>query len=84
MHHEEPGGGAPPATPPAPSWLDNMLSGMGFPAPQAIVQELQRLNENLQPLSEFFSNIDPSQIQDLTDALREASNTGRTLLDKFK
>ena len=95
--------------PDAPAFnLWNMLSQIGFPNPDAVLQEVQRLNDNLEQLSpamgllaqiptlisnltgaiprvnpedlhnlaEGLKNLDPQQVQELTAALKQASETG--------
>ena len=76
-----------PAAP--PTWFEQMMTGMGIPAPQGVFQELQRFNNNLERYAPQLQTIagclsDPAQIQDLTDAMREASNVGKSLLAKLK
>lgn len=85
-------GNSPPVAPPEAqpqNWFEQMLMGMGFPPPQQIVNELQRLNSNLERYAPHLQTIagalsDPTQIQGLTNALREASNTGKSLLNKLR
>ena len=77
-----------PTAPPgaAPTWLDQFAAGMGFPAPQFVVQEIQRLNNHLDFLAPHIQTIAEAlpDVQDLTNALKEASNTGKSLLTKLK
>ena len=82
-------------TPPAPPGFNlwGMLGQLGLPNPDAVLQELQRLNANLEHLApgldllaqvpkdlhelvEGLKKLDPQQVQELTAALKQASETG--------
>lgn len=85
--------------------LWGMLAQLGFPNPDAVLQEIQRLNSNLEQLApgmgllaqlptllsdltaavnpedlhslaEGLKKLDPQQVQELTAALKQASETG--------
>jgi len=58
-----------------------------FNAPLVAIQQMERLNQNMErlaPLADAIDRMDPENIKTLTAALEAATRTGQSLLDKLK